>query len=87
MLFEQQPITATAFEDQVIALFGFDHLVMSKTSEDPRTFPGDKRIPLRLYYVKTSTGNEHVATWNGKTRRGWVFDTADGILDSISTLV
>jgi hypothetical protein len=34
-----------------------------------------------MYYVKNGDGHQHhVATWNGETKRGWVFDSAKPFL-------
>jgi uncharacterized membrane-anchored protein len=81
MLYEAKPVTASTFEQRVIKMFGVENLVKAKTTEDRRTVPGAPRIPITLYYVKNGDGHQHhVATWNGETKRGWVFDSAKPFL-------
>jgi len=44
-------------------------------------YGSNPQTPLALFYVRTPDGDQHVGTWNKKTRKGWIFQRAYDLLE------
>lgn len=52
------------------------YLFVNDFTEEGVGTDNDRWTPLALFYVRKPDGDQHVGTWNKKTRKGWIFQRA-----------